>query len=79
MWYVDRSAGAEHEWRVAAALDELAGVPGALWRIRSILRAPAREILPFFEVMGTWPGGQKEFWWERDVTPIRPGRATKTS
>jgi len=27
---------------------------------------PASKILPFIEAMGTWPGGRKEFSWERE-------------
>ncbi len=64
VWYVDRTAGASHQWRVAAALDDLARF--AVASPADPQSANVGKILPFFEVMGTWPDSQKEFWWERE-------------
>jgi|HubBroStandDraft_1064217.scaffolds.fasta_scaffold22870_3 hypothetical protein len=63
VWYVDRTAGAEHQWRIAMALDRLR--THALQHSDQIA-ADVAAILPHFESMGTWPQGQKEFWWERE-------------
>jgi hypothetical protein len=64
IWYVDRTAGADHQWATAMAIDELA--KEALKSGSDEVRSRIGKLLPFFEVMGSWPQGQKEFWWERE-------------
>jgi hypothetical protein len=63
VWYVDRTAGAEHQWKIAKALDRLRDY--AMHNSDEVASDVA-TVLPYFEVMGTWPLGQKEFWWERE-------------
>lgn len=63
VWYVDRTAGAPHNWRVSDAINELQAAAVAAGDFHS---SPAAKVLPFFQVMGTWPQHQVEFWWERE-------------
>ncbi len=60
VWYVDMTPG--HDWLQANALDKLRDEA-----IRGdFVSHPSSSLLPFFEAMGTWRSGQKEFWWERE-------------
>lgn len=62
VWYVDKSPG--HNWSVSKALGDLrasATSPGGGFSAH-----PMARIAPFFESMGTWQTGRREFWWERE-------------
>lgn len=63
IWYVDQTAGQQEQWRTARAVDALKQAAVASGDFHN---QPAARLLPFFEQMGTWPQGQKEFWWERE-------------
>lgn len=63
VWYVDRTAGAPHQWRLSKALNELKQSAVAKGDFHSSATA---KLLPFCQVMGTWPDHQVEFWWERE-------------
>lgn len=63
VWYVDRTAGAPHGWQVSNAVNQ---VRDAAIATGNFHETPAAKLLPFFEVMGTWPTSQNEFWWERE-------------
>jgi len=64
VWYIDRTAGAVHQWALAKALDKLAEV--AVADADRDGAGDTGRVLPFIEPMGTWPQGQREFWWERE-------------
>jgi hypothetical protein len=64
VWYVDRSAGADHQWRVASALDRLTAY--ACEHEQEPVAKDIGVVAPYLEAMGTWPNHQKEFWWERE-------------
>jgi hypothetical protein len=66
VWYIDatpRGGGdaADLEWLTIPLNqlvdDVLTGAPEA---------APILKLTPFFDLMGTWPSGKREFWWERE-------------
>lgn len=61
VWYVDMTPG--RDWQIAKALDALRAEAVASSSFRN---HPAARIFPFVERIGTWPAGQKEFWWERE-------------
>jgi hypothetical protein len=61
VWYVDMTPG--RDWLIAKALDALRDEAASS---NSFADHPAARILLFVEGMGTWPGSQKEFWWERE-------------
>jgi len=65
IWYVDRTPGQSAQWELAEAIQAL---KRAAVRSGDFHNQPAAKLLPFIEVMGTWPtrGRQKEFWWERE-------------
>ncbi len=63
VWYVDRTAGARHQWALAQAID------AALAQLDTPAKfdaSPLARVFPFLEPMGTWPDRQREFWWERE-------------
>lgn len=62
VWYVDMTPG--RTWALPPALDELRHE--AVAAVAGFETHPASKILPFIEAMGTWPGGRKEFSWERE-------------
>jgi hypothetical protein len=70
IWYVDMTYG--HEWHAANALDRLReeAVRYSMSPNNSFREHPAAALLPFFEGMGTWQRGRKEFWWEREWRKI---------
>lgn len=61
VWYVDMTPG--RDWVIAKALNTLREEAA---NSDTFADHPAAKILPFIEGMGTWPGSQKEFWWERE-------------
>lgn len=63
VWYIDRTTGAPHQWRLSNALNDL---KTAAVNTGDFHSTPAAKILPFCQVMGTWPQHQVEFWWERE-------------
>jgi Putative abortive phage resistance protein AbiGi, antitoxin len=65
VWYVDRTPGQEAQWEVAEAISTLKREAVSSGDFHD---QPIAKLLPFFEVMGTWPttARQKEFWWERE-------------
>lgn len=63
VWYVDRTAGAPHGWQVSNAINQARDAAIASGDFHG---TPISVLLPFFEVMGTWPQSQNEFWWERE-------------
>jgi len=62
VWYVDMTPG--RTWELSSALDVLRKQAAAA--PDGFASHPASKILPFVEAMGTWPGGRKEFSWERE-------------
>lgn len=67
VWYVDMTPG--HDWTLAKALDQLCDeltVHAIREGSAQFAAHPAAALLPFYEGMGTWPTGRKEFWWERE-------------
>lgn len=67
VWYVDRTAGASHGWKLASALDAAFASAAATGAFD---KEPIAVALPFIESMGSWPQKNpttiKEFWWERE-------------
>ena len=63
VWYVDMTPG--HDWEQARALDALRDEACG-----GFADHPAARLFPFCEPMGTWPSGQREFWWEREWRKI---------
>jgi hypothetical protein len=62
LWYVDMTPG--HDWNLRHAVESLRDDAIASGNFHD---EPIARLTPFFEQMGTWPGGrQKEFWWERE-------------
>jgi hypothetical protein len=68
IWYIDQTAGANHQWRLARALDSLRDqlIAQAAADNRNFHESRLAQVFPFMEQMGTWPGSTKEFWWERE-------------
>jgi hypothetical protein len=65
VWYTDATpaAGRSDEW-LSNEVGHL--VARATRQEGGLLADPIARIAPFVEVMGTWEGRQKEFWWERE-------------
>lgn len=63
VWYVDRTAGARHQWALARAIDDVLAQLDTPARFNG---SPLQRVFPFLEPMGTWPDRQREFWWERE-------------
>jgi hypothetical protein len=63
--YVDQTSvpGEFVNWELSAALNDLRQHAVESGDFHS---HPAAKVLPFCEPMGTWPEGQREFWWERE-------------
>jgi len=66
VWYVDQTPGQTRGWEITKALDRLK--LGFAAATDELVQHPAASILPFVEIMGTWPttGTKKEFSWERE-------------
>jgi hypothetical protein len=65
VFYVDRTPGQYQQWRLANAFEALMN---AAIQTGDFHNQPIARVLPFVEIMGTWPttGRKKEFWWERE-------------
>ncbi len=61
IWYIDATPG--HDW-LTKQVDLL--VENALQSESNFADNPLAKITPFMDVMGTWDGSKKEFWWERE-------------
>jgi hypothetical protein len=69
IWYVDMTAGADHDWRLSKTLDGLrdALVEQARADKENFHTYALARVFPFMEQMGTWGhGNRKEWWWERE-------------
>lgn len=60
VWYIDQTPG--HDW-LSEAVNSL--IQDAI-QAGPYAESPVAKLSPFMESMGTWAGGQKEFWWERE-------------